>query len=92
MSTQLPVTNPPLVCWNCHEAHHRHALLSGCGKLLQLPLGSDYFAMFELPRKLWIEMGALEQKFLQLSWKLHPTILSARPSRNAKFHSSAARN
>jgi len=28
--------------------------------------------MFELPRKLWIEMGALEQKFLQLSWKLHP--------------------
>ena len=28
--------------------------------------------MFGLPRKLWIEMGALEQKFLQLSWKLHP--------------------
>src|SRR5277367_5741440 len=32
----------------------------------------DYFAMFEIPRKLWIEMGELEQKFLQLSWKLHP--------------------
>jgi molecular chaperone HscB len=32
----------------------------------------DYFAIFELPRKLWIEMSALEQKFLQLSWKLHP--------------------
>jgi len=32
----------------------------------------DYFAIFGLPRKLWIEMGALEQKFLQLSWKLHP--------------------
>jgi len=28
--------------------------------------------MFEMPRKLWIEMSALEQKFLQLSWKLHP--------------------
>jgi len=40
--------------------------------VLQLPQGSDYFGMFELPRKLWIEMGALEQKFLQLSWKLHP--------------------
>jgi molecular chaperone HscB len=25
-----------------------------------------------LPRKLWIEMAGLEQKFLQLSWKLHP--------------------
>jgi molecular chaperone HscB len=32
----------------------------------------DYFAIFELPRKLWIEMTALEQKFLQMSWKLHP--------------------
>jgi len=33
---------------------------------------ADYFALFGLPRKLWIEMGSLEQKFLQLSWKLHP--------------------
>jgi molecular chaperone HscB len=32
----------------------------------------DYFAIFALPRKLWIEMSTLEQKFLQLSWKLHP--------------------
>ena len=32
----------------------------------------DHFALFDLPRKLWIEMAALEQKFLQLSWKLHP--------------------
>lgn len=32
----------------------------------------DYFSIFGLPRKLWIEMGALEGKFLQLSWKLHP--------------------
>src|SRR5215470_17848698 len=32
----------------------------------------DYFAIFGLPRKLWIEMGELEQKFLQMSWKLHP--------------------
>lgn len=33
---------------------------------------ADYFAIFGLPRKLWIEMSALESKFLQLSWKLHP--------------------
>jgi molecular chaperone HscB len=32
----------------------------------------DHFSRFGLPRKLWIEMVALEQKFLQLSWKLHP--------------------
>jgi molecular chaperone HscB len=34
--------------------------------------GPDYFAVFGLPRKLWLDMGTLEQKFLQLSWKLHP--------------------
>ena len=33
---------------------------------------SGYFELFGLPRKLWIETGALEQKFLQLSWKFHP--------------------
>jgi molecular chaperone HscB len=32
----------------------------------------DHFALFGLPRKLWIEMPGLEQKFLQLSWNLHP--------------------
>ena len=32
----------------------------------------DYFSVFALPRKLRIEMAALETKFLQLSWKLHP--------------------
>src|SRR6266436_472268 len=32
----------------------------------------DHFLLFGLPRKLWIEMSALERKFLQLSWKLHP--------------------
>jgi molecular chaperone HscB len=33
---------------------------------------SDHFSLFALPRKLWIEMGGLEKKFLELSWKLHP--------------------
>jgi molecular chaperone HscB len=40
--------------------------------LLAATQTTDYFALFGLPRKLWIEMSVLEQKFLQLSWKLHP--------------------
>jgi molecular chaperone HscB len=80
MSTSPPVTNPPMVCWNCHERTAGTHFCPGCGKVLQLPQKSDYFAMFEMPRKLWIEMGALEQKFLQLSWKLHPdNFMNARP-------------
>jgi molecular chaperone HscB len=44
----------------------------GCGKLQQVPQSLDYFALFEMPKKLWIAMDGLEKKFLQLSWKLHP--------------------
>ena len=64
--------NPPLICWNCHERTLGAHFCSSCGKLLQLPQAVDYFTLFEMPRKLWIEMSGLEQKFLQLSWKLHP--------------------
>src|SRR5439155_18476086 len=38
----------------------------------ELSLKADYFSTFGLSRKLWIETSALEQKFLQMSWKLHP--------------------
>jgi molecular chaperone HscB len=72
MSSPFPITNPPLVCWSCHERTIGTHFCPSCGKIQQVPEQSDYFAMFGLPRKLWIEMGALEQKFLQLSWKLHP--------------------
>jgi molecular chaperone HscB len=72
MSTPSTTTNPPLVCWNCQERALGTHFCPSCGKLLQLPQGVDYFALFEMPRKLWIEMDSLEKKFLQLSWKLHP--------------------
>jgi molecular chaperone HscB len=72
MTQVTPATNPPLVCWNCHERAQGTHFCSSCGKLQQIAGATDYFAVFEMPRKLWIEMNALEQKFLQLSWKLHP--------------------
>jgi molecular chaperone HscB len=72
MSTAPTSTNPPLVCWNCHERTLGTHFCSGCGKLQQIPQSLDYFSLFEMPKKLWIEMDGLEKKFLQLSWKLHP--------------------
>jgi molecular chaperone HscB len=72
MTAPSTVTNPPLVCWSCHERTLGTHFCSSCGKLLQLPRQVDYFELFEMPRKLWVEMSALEKKFLELSWKLHP--------------------
>jgi len=60
-----------MVCASCHERLQGPLVCSSCGKL-QSAQDTDYFALFGLPRKLWIEMSGLEQKFLQLSWKLHP--------------------
>ena len=72
MTASTTSTNPPLVCWNCHERAQGTHFCPSCGKLQQIGGATDYFALFGMPRKLWIEMNALEQKFLQLSWKLHP--------------------
>src|SRR5260370_4356717 len=72
MRATMTISDSPLVCWSCHERTSGTHFCSSCGKMLQVPEKSDYFAMFEIPRKLWIEMGELEKKFLQLSWKLHP--------------------
>src|SRR6267378_1597324 len=72
MSTPFPITDSPLVCWSCHERTIGTHFCSSCGKMLQVPEKSDYFALLEIPRKLWIEMGELEKKFLLLSWRLPP--------------------
>src|SRR5881227_1295663 len=72
MNTVPTSAEAPLVCWNCHERTLGTVFCSSCGKLLELPQGIDYFALFEMPRRLWIDMSSLEQKFMQMSWKLHP--------------------
>jgi molecular chaperone HscB len=61
-------------CWSCHSPAGGAAFCAACGKIQPLPNGADYFTFFGLPRKLWLSMEGLEQKFLQLSWKLHPDI------------------
>src|SRR5882762_5144036 len=59
-------------CWSCHAPAGCAAFCSTCGTIQPLPGGADYFTFLGLPRKLWLGMDGLEQKFLQLSWKLHP--------------------
>jgi molecular chaperone HscB len=55
---------------------------------------ADYFAVFALPRKLSIEMSSLEQKFLRLSWKLHPDnfVNASEPERELSLKRSSELN
>ncbi len=72
MSAPQNATIASSTCWSCSAAANGKLFCPSCGKIQPLRAGADYFAFFGLPRKLWLEMGALEQNFLQLSWKLHP--------------------
>lgn len=46
---------------------------AACGKV-QPPASVDYFTFFGLPRKLNIDVAALEKDFYELSRKLHPDV------------------
>jgi molecular chaperone HscB len=46
---------------------------SACGKV-QPPLPVDYFTFFGLPRKMNLEVAALEKEFYELSRRLHPDL------------------
>ena len=37
MTAPLTETNPPQVCWNCHERTSGTHFCASCGKLLQMP-------------------------------------------------------
>jgi len=59
-------------CWNCQAPVGGVHFCAACGKIQPLPKDASYFAFFGLPEKLRIDPAVLEQKFLKLSWKLHP--------------------
>jgi molecular chaperone HscB len=72
MSAPGNATVTSSTCWSCCAPTNGAQFCPSCGKIQPPQPGADYFAFFGLPRKLRLEMSALEQNFLQLSWKLHP--------------------
>jgi molecular chaperone HscB len=72
MNAPKSATISSTTCWSCNAPTNAAAFCPACGKIQSLPANADYFTFFGLPRKLWIGVDGLEQKFLQLSWKLHP--------------------
>jgi molecular chaperone HscB len=63
-------------CWSCGEMRAAH-FCSACGKV-QPPAPVDYFMFFGLPRKLNLDIPALEREFYVLSRRLHPDLYSQR--------------
>lgn len=61
-----------VTCWSCKAPSGAGHFCAACGKIQPLSREADYFAFFALPQKLQIDEAVLEQRFHQLSWKLHP--------------------
>ncbi|HEX8817572.1 MAG TPA: Fe-S protein assembly co-chaperone HscB [Terriglobales bacterium] len=59
-------------CWSCGDMRAAQ-FCCACGKV-QPPRPVDYFAFFELPRKLHVDVAQLEQDFYELSRRLHPDL------------------
>jgi molecular chaperone HscB len=57
---------------------------SACGKV-QPPVPVDYFTYFGLPRKLHVDVAALEKEFYDLSRKLHPDLYARAEAREQEW-------
>jgi molecular chaperone HscB len=57
---------------------------SACGKV-QPPVPVDYFTFFALPRKLNVDLPALEKEFYELSRRLHPDLFARADSRERQW-------
>jgi molecular chaperone HscB len=67
-----PVPEQTQSCWSCGTMRAVH-FCEACGKV-QPPAPVDYFTFFGLPRKLNLDVAALDKDFYELSRRLHPDI------------------
>ncbi len=70
--TAKPAPEETQSCWSCGTMRAVH-FCQACGKV-QPPAPVDYFTFFELPRKLDLDVAALDVDFYELSRKLHPDL------------------
>jgi molecular chaperone HscB len=98
MNATMPAKNPESsdarTCWNCHAPTASAHFCTSCGKIQPLPKGADYFTFFGLNRKLALDPAELEQRFHQLSWKLHPDnfVRATESERNLSLQRSSELN
>src|SRR5260370_34203293 len=69
-ATSTPAQHVTQSCWSCGAMRAAH-FCNACGKV-QPAAPVDYFTFFGLPRKLNVDLAALEKDFYLLSRKLHP--------------------
>ncbi len=83
MATHITQAGVGAACWSCGQATSQH-FCEACGKI-QPAQAVDYFSAFGLPRKLHIDVAAMEREFYLLSRKLHPDLFARATSREQEW-------
>ena len=60
-----------MICWNCKE-RVEVAICVSCGKIQPPPAKMDFYSIFSLQRKYFIEKKDIESAYRTLSKKIHP--------------------
>ncbi len=81
--TAKPTPEQTQSCWSCGTMRAVH-FCEACGKV-QPPVPVDYFTFFALPRKLNLNVTALEKDFYELSRKLHPDLNASSGSQEQEW-------
>jgi molecular chaperone HscB len=74
----MTIDGDTTLCFGCGKPAARQLVCPGCGVAQPAGPGSDYFAVFALPRKLTIDLADLERRYYALSRQLHPDLFHDR--------------
>eukprot|EP01102_Stenamoeba_stenopodia_P000136 TRINITY_DN10101_c0_g1_i1.p1 TRINITY_DN10101_c0_g1~~TRINITY_DN10101_c0_g1_i1.p1 ORF type:complete len:312 (-),score=85.27 TRINITY_DN10101_c0_g1_i1:16-921(-) len=67
-------TTTAVKCWNCNIVENSTSAFSchSCKVLLDKIGPGDYFQIFSIPRSFFVDLKALDKKYIQLQRQLHP--------------------
>jgi molecular chaperone HscB len=75
-------------CWQCNQPTGGQVFCPACSALQPPP--EDYYALLGLDRKLNLDMQDLQQRFYDLSRRLHPDRFMRRPERERRYSLDAS--
>jgi molecular chaperone HscB len=65
-------TEGAVICWSCEKAAGGGMDCAHCGVLQPVDLAADFFSVMGVERRFDVDLGALEQRYRELTRKLHP--------------------
>lgn len=93
-SNTLAIRNFSLQCWKCSEVARDDNIFcenKKCNSILEIgKLKLDYFSLFDVPRKVNIDIGVLEHRYKDLQKHLHPDKFSTKSMEERRLSTAAS--